>query len=63
LGWIGAPHPQNLETLENSGTKKNKIIFGIFVKMLDGSNFGKRCILGCYLYMKHFSDLENWNWN
>jgi hypothetical protein len=39
LGWIDAPHTQNFEissSRANSGVKKIKIRFEIFVKMLDG---------------------------
>jgi hypothetical protein len=59
LGWIDAPHTQNLEMFEisraNSEVKKIKITFEIFVKikitfeifvkMLHVLNFGKRCLL------------------
>jgi hypothetical protein len=48
LGWIDAPHTQNFEilkSLEQTQESKNfKIRFEIFVKLLDGLNFGKRCI-------------------
>jgi hypothetical protein len=51
LGWIDAPHTKNSEILKSleqtQESKKLKITFEIFVKMLDGSNFGKRCVLGC----------------
>jgi hypothetical protein len=44
LGWIDAPHTQNFEilkSLEQTQESKNlKISFEIFVKMLEGSNFG-----------------------
>jgi hypothetical protein len=49
LGWIDAPHTQNFEILESleqtQESKKFKITFEIFVKMLYGLNFGKRCLL------------------
>jgi hypothetical protein len=48
LGWIDAPHTQNFEILKSleqtQELKKFKISFEIFVKMLDGLNFGKRCL-------------------
>jgi hypothetical protein len=48
LGWINAAHTQNFEiSRANSGVKKIIFSVQIFVKMLDGSNFGKRCLLGC----------------
>jgi hypothetical protein len=50
LGWINAPHTQNLKILKSleqtHESKKIKISYGIFVKMLDGLSFGKRCLLG-----------------
>jgi hypothetical protein len=50
LGWIDAPYTQNFEILKSleqtQESKKIKISFEIFVKMLDGLNFGKRCLLG-----------------
>jgi hypothetical protein len=49
LGGIDAPHTQNYEILKSleqtQESKKIKITFEIFVKMLDGLNFGKRCLL------------------
>jgi hypothetical protein len=51
LGWIDAPHTQNFEiwkSLEQTQeSEKFKISFEIFVKMIEGLNFGKRCFLGC----------------
>jgi hypothetical protein len=51
LGWIDAPHIQNFEILKSleqtQELKKFKITFEIFVKMLHGLNFGKRCLLRC----------------
>jgi hypothetical protein len=51
LGWIEAPHTLNFEILKSleqtQESKKFKITFEIFVKMLDGFNFGKRCLLQC----------------
>jgi hypothetical protein len=48
LSWIDAPHTQNFEILKSleqtQESKKFKITFEIFVKMLDGSNFDKRCL-------------------
>jgi hypothetical protein len=48
LGWIDAPHTQNFEILKSleqtQESKKNKISFEIFVKMLDGLNFVERCL-------------------
>jgi hypothetical protein len=45
LGWIDAPHTQNFEilkSLEQTQESKNyEISFEIFLKMLDGFNFGK----------------------
>jgi hypothetical protein len=50
LRWIDAPQTQNFEiwrSLEKTQeSKKFEIIFGIFAKMLDGSNFDKRYLLG-----------------
>jgi hypothetical protein len=50
LGWIDTPHTQNFEILkpleQTQESKKHKISFEIFVKMLDGLYFGKRCLLG-----------------
>jgi hypothetical protein len=44
-GWIDPPHTQNFEiSRANSGVKTIKIGFEIFVKMLDGLNFSKRCL-------------------
>jgi hypothetical protein len=41
LSWINAPHTQNFEiSRANSGVKKIKISFEIFVKMHDSFNFG-----------------------
>jgi hypothetical protein len=46
LGWIDAPHTQNFEIYRaNSGVKKIKINFEIFVIGLDGLNCGTRCLL------------------
>jgi hypothetical protein len=54
LGWIDAPHTQNFENLESlEQTQELKIFiisFEIFIKMLDGLNFGKRCLLGCSIW-------------
>jgi hypothetical protein len=51
LGWIDALHTQNFEILKSleqtQKSKKFKISYEIFVKMLDGFNFGKRFLLGC----------------
>jgi hypothetical protein len=51
LGWIDAPHTQNFEILKSleptQEPRKFKISFDFFVKMPDGLNFGKRCILRC----------------
>jgi hypothetical protein len=51
LGWIDAPHTQNFEILkflEQTQESKNfKIIFDIFVKMLEGLNFGRKFLLRC----------------
>jgi hypothetical protein len=48
LGWIDAPHIQNFEILKSLGqtqeSKFFKISFEIFVKVLAGLNFGKRCV-------------------
>jgi hypothetical protein len=51
-----------LKSLDSGVKKKKKIkisfeIFEIFVKVLDGLNFGKRCFLGCSIWI--FSELEN----
>jgi hypothetical protein len=55
LGWIDTPHTKNFEILESleqtQESKKFKISFEIFVKMLDGFNFGKRCILGYSIWI------------
>jgi hypothetical protein len=60
LGWIDAPHTQNFEILKSleqtQEAKKFKITFEIFVKILDGSNFGKRCLLRCSIY----NFFQNW---
>jgi hypothetical protein len=44
LGWIDAPYTQNfeiLESLEQTQESKNfKISFEMFVKILDGLDFG-----------------------
>jgi L,D-peptidoglycan transpeptidase YkuD (ErfK/YbiS/YcfS/YnhG family) len=44
LGWIDAPHTPNFENLKSlqqtQESKKCKITFEFFVKMLDGFNFG-----------------------
>jgi hypothetical protein len=49
LGWIDAPHTQNFEILKSleqtQESDKFKITFEIFVKILDGLNFSKRCLL------------------
>jgi hypothetical protein len=55
LGWIDAPPTQNFEILKSleqtqESKKKIKITFEIFVKMLDGLNFGKRCLLRCSIW-------------
>jgi hypothetical protein len=53
LGWIDAPHTQNFEilkSLEQTQEKKKKISFKIFVKILDGLNFGERCLLGGFIW-------------
>jgi hypothetical protein len=50
LAWIDAPHTQNFEILKSleqtQESIKIKITFDFFAKMLDGSYFGKRCLLG-----------------
>jgi hypothetical protein len=50
LCWIDAPYSQNFEILkfleQTQESKKFKITFEIFVKLLDGSNFGRRCLVG-----------------
>jgi hypothetical protein len=55
LGWNDAPYPQNFENLKSleqtQESKKIKITFEIFVKMLDGLNFGKRCRLRCSIWI------------
>jgi hypothetical protein len=52
--WIDAPHTQNFEILKSleqtQESKKIKISFEIFVKMLIGSNFGERYFLGCFIW-------------
>jgi hypothetical protein len=63
LGWIDAPHTQNFEILKSleqtQESKNSKIVFEIFVKMLDGCNFGRRCLLGCPIWL--FSELQNFD--
>jgi hypothetical protein len=58
LGWIDAPHTQNFEILKSleqaQESKKIKITFEIFVKMLDGSNVGKKCHLQCFIFIVLF---------
>jgi hypothetical protein len=39
-----------LKFLEQTQESKKKISFEFYVKMLDGSNFGKRCFLGCSIW-------------
>jgi hypothetical protein len=46
MSWIDKLHTQNfviLKSLEQTLVKKIKISFEIFVKILDGSNYGERC--------------------
>jgi hypothetical protein len=54
LGWIDAPHTQNFEILksfEQTQESKNfKTSFEIFSKMLDGLNFGEKCLLRCSIW-------------
>jgi hypothetical protein len=61
LGWINAPHTQNFEILKSlektqESKKKIKITFEIFVKILDGLNFGKKIF--CDALIGFFSELE-----
>jgi hypothetical protein len=62
FGWTDAPHTQNFEILKSleqtQVSKKFKITFKFFVNILDGLNFDKRCLTGCF-YPKLFSELEN----
>jgi hypothetical protein len=44
------------QAIANSGVKKIKISFEFFVKMLDGSDFGKRCFLECSIW----NFFQNW---
>jgi hypothetical protein len=47
LSQFGVPHTQNFEIpLKSQESKKIEISFESFQKMLDGSKFGKRCLLG-----------------
>jgi hypothetical protein len=47
LSQIGVPHTQNFEIpLKTQESKQIEISFENFQKMLDGSKFGKRCLLG-----------------
>jgi hypothetical protein len=47
LSQLGIPHTQNFEIpLKIQDSKKMEISFENFQKMLDGSKFGKRCLLG-----------------
>jgi hypothetical protein len=51
--WAGLMHLilRILKSLEQTQESNNfKISFEIFVKMLDGSNFGKRCLLECSIW-------------
>jgi hypothetical protein len=46
LSQLGAPHTQYFEIpLKTQESKEMKISFEIFQKMLDSSNFGKKCLL------------------
>jgi hypothetical protein len=48
LGWIDIPHTPNFEIFKSleqtQESKKFKFNFEIFVKMLNGLNFGKRSL-------------------
>jgi hypothetical protein len=49
LSQLGVPHTHNFEILEflkNLRSQNFEISFENFQKMLDGSKFGKRCLLG-----------------
>jgi hypothetical protein len=61
LSQLGVPHTQNfeiLQILEKLRTKKNLISFENFQKLLDGSKFGKKCLIGIFI-QNFISDLEN----
>jgi hypothetical protein len=46
LSQLGVPHTQNFEIpLKTQESKKIEISFENFQKLLDGSKFGKRCLL------------------
>jgi hypothetical protein len=66
LNWIDAPHTQNFEILksleETQESKKFKITFEIFVKMLDGLNVSKRCLLQCFIWFFFFRIDFFWNY-
>jgi hypothetical protein len=50
LSQLGVPHNQNFEIpLKTQESKKFEISFENFQKMLDGSKFGKRCLLGIFI--------------
>jgi hypothetical protein len=53
LGWIDAPHTQNFEilkSLEQTQESKNVIsVLIFFCKILDGLNYGRRCLLRCFI--------------
>jgi hypothetical protein len=63
LSQLDVPHIQNFDILKfeiplkTQESKKIEISFENFQKMLDGSKFGKRCLLGSLF--RTFSDLEN----
>jgi hypothetical protein len=60
LGWIDAPHTHSFDILtsleQTQESKKCKISFEFFVKMLDGLNFGKRCHFECSVWNFY----QNW---
>jgi hypothetical protein len=50
LSQLGVLHTPNFEIpLKTQVSKKFEINFENFQKMLDGSKFGKRCILGIFI--------------
>jgi hypothetical protein len=59
LSQLGELHTQNFEIpLNTQESKKIEISFENFQKMLDGSKFGERCLLGIFI-QNFVLELEN----
>jgi hypothetical protein len=59
LSQLGVPYTQNFEIpFKTQDIKKIEISIENFQKLLDGSKFGKRCLLGISI-QNFFKDLEN----